>query len=52
MSGIGGSMFVSMTAAATVVWYRDEEVTLALGVTGPGRVRSGPEGRSSRGRLR
>jgi MFS family permease len=34
VSGIGGSVFVAMTAAAMVVWFREEEVTLALGVTG------------------
>jgi MFS transporter, ACS family, D-galactonate transporter len=34
VSGIGGSVFVAMTAAAMVVWFRDKEVTLALGVTG------------------
>jgi nitrate/nitrite transporter NarK len=34
ISGIGGSVFVAMTAAAMVVWFREKEVTLALGVTG------------------
>jgi MFS transporter, ACS family, D-galactonate transporter len=34
VSGIGGSVFVAMTAAAMVVWFREKEVTLALGVTG------------------
>ena len=34
VSGIGGSVFVAMTAAAMVVWFRDKEVTFALGVTG------------------
>src|SRR5271155_173888 len=34
VSGIGGSVFVAMTAAAMVVWFSDKEVTFALGVTG------------------
>ena len=34
VSGIGGSVFVAMTAAAMVVWFADKEVTFALGVTG------------------
>jgi predicted MFS family arabinose efflux permease len=34
LSGIGGSVFVAMTAAAMVVWFREKEVTLALGLTG------------------
>jgi MFS family permease len=34
VSGIGGSVFVAMTAAAMVVWFSDQEVTFALGVTG------------------
>jgi MFS transporter, ACS family, D-galactonate transporter len=34
ISGIGGSVFVAMTAAAMVVWFREKEVTFALGVTG------------------
>jgi MFS family permease len=34
VSGIGGSVFVAMTAAAMVVWFGDREVTFALGVTG------------------
>ena len=34
VSGIGGSVFVAMTAAAMVVWFREKEVTFALGVTG------------------
>jgi MFS transporter, ACS family, D-galactonate transporter len=33
-SGIGGSVFVAMTAASMVVWFREKEVTFALGVTG------------------
>jgi predicted MFS family arabinose efflux permease len=34
VSGIGGSVFVAMTAASMVVWFRDKGVTFALGVTG------------------
>jgi len=34
VSGIGGSVFVAMGTAAMVVWFRDKQVTLALGVTG------------------
>ena len=33
-SGVGGSVFVAMTAASMVVWFREKEVTFALGVTG------------------
>jgi len=33
-SGVGGSVFVAMTAASMVVWFHDKEVTFALGVTG------------------
>jgi len=33
-SGVGGSVFVAMTAASVVVWFREKEVTFALGVTG------------------
>jgi MFS transporter, ACS family, D-galactonate transporter len=33
-SGIGGSVFVAMTAASMVVWFRGNGVTFALGVTG------------------
>src|SRR5580658_9883874 len=32
-SGIGGSVFVAMGTAAMVVWFREHEVTFALGVT-------------------
>jgi MFS transporter, ACS family, D-galactonate transporter len=34
VSGIGGSVFVAMGTAAMVIWFRDKEVTLALGITG------------------
>jgi ACS family D-galactonate transporter-like MFS transporter len=34
VSGIGGSVFVAMGTAAMVVWFRDKQVTFALGVTG------------------
>ncbi len=34
VSGIGGSVFVAMATAAMVVWFRENEVTFALGVTG------------------
>ncbi|HUC14949.1 MAG TPA: MFS transporter [Acidimicrobiales bacterium] len=34
VSGIGGSVFVAMTAASMVVWFREKGVTFALGVTG------------------
>src|SRR5579862_7731544 len=34
VSGVGGSVFVAMTAASMVVWFREKEVTFALGVTG------------------
>ena len=33
-SGVGGSVFVAMTAASMVVWFHEKEVTFALGVTG------------------
>jgi MFS transporter, ACS family, D-galactonate transporter len=34
VSGIGGSVFVAVGMAAVVVWFRDHDVTLALGITG------------------
>src|ERR1700689_3007041 len=34
ISGIGGSVFVAVGMAAMAIWFRDHEVTLALGVTG------------------
>jgi ACS family D-galactonate transporter-like MFS transporter len=34
VSGIGGSVFVAVGTAAVVVWFRDRDVTLALGITG------------------
>jgi MFS family permease len=34
VSGVGGSVLVAVGTAAVVVWFRDKEVTLALGVTG------------------
>jgi MFS transporter, ACS family, D-galactonate transporter len=33
-SGIGGSVFIAVGTAAMVVWFRDKDVTLALGITG------------------
>jgi len=33
-SGVGGSVFVAMTAASMAVWFHNKEVTFALGVTG------------------
>lgn len=33
-SGIGGSVFIAVGTAAVVVWFRDKDVTLALGITG------------------
>src|ERR1700691_4759311 len=33
ISGIGGSVFVAVAMAAMAIWFRDHEVTLALGVT-------------------
>jgi hypothetical protein len=33
-SGVGGSVFVAMTAASMVVWFREKEVSFALGMTG------------------
>ena len=42
ISGIGGSVFVAMTAAAMVVWFREKEVTFALGVTGGAAFSAGP----------
>jgi ACS family D-galactonate transporter-like MFS transporter len=34
VSGIGGSVFVAVATAAVVVWFREKDVTLALGITG------------------
>jgi ACS family D-galactonate transporter-like MFS transporter len=34
VSGIGGSVFVAVGTAAVVVWFREKDVTLALGITG------------------
>jgi MFS transporter, ACS family, D-galactonate transporter len=34
VSGIGGSVFVAVGTAAVVVWFREQDVTLALGITG------------------
>jgi ACS family D-galactonate transporter-like MFS transporter len=33
-SGVGGSVFIAVGTAAMVVWFRDKDVTLALGITG------------------
>jgi ACS family D-galactonate transporter-like MFS transporter len=34
VSGIGGSVFVAVASAAVIVWFRDKDVTLALGISG------------------
>jgi MFS transporter, ACS family, D-galactonate transporter len=34
VSGVGGSVFIAVGTAAVVVWFRDKDVTLALGITG------------------
>ena len=34
VSGIGGSVFIAVGTAAVVLWFRDKDVTLALGITG------------------
>ena len=34
VSGIGGSVFVAVAMAAVVIWFREHDVTLALGITG------------------
>src|ERR1700677_2452573 len=34
VSGIGGSVFVAVGTAAVVVWFREKDVTLALGISG------------------
>ena len=34
VSGIGGSVFVAVGMAAVVIWFREHDVTLALGITG------------------
>jgi ACS family D-galactonate transporter-like MFS transporter len=34
VSGIGGSVFIAVGTAAVVAWFRDQDVTLALGITG------------------
>jgi MFS transporter, ACS family, D-galactonate transporter len=34
VSGIGGSVFVAVGTAAAVAWFREKDVTLALGITG------------------
>jgi MFS transporter, ACS family, D-galactonate transporter len=34
VSGVGGSVFVAVGTAAVVVWFRQKDVTLALGITG------------------
>ncbi len=33
-SGIGGSVFIAMGTAAVFVWFRERDVTFALGITG------------------
>src|ERR1700761_7793944 len=33
-SGVGGSVFIAVGTAAIVIWFRDKDVTLALGITG------------------
>src|ERR1700678_1345841 len=34
VSGVGGSVFIAVGTAAVVVWFRENDVTLALGITG------------------
>jgi MFS transporter, ACS family, D-galactonate transporter len=34
VSGVGGSVLVAVGTAAVVVWFREKDVTLALGITG------------------
>jgi ACS family D-galactonate transporter-like MFS transporter len=34
VSGVGGSVFIAVGTAAVVVWFREKDVTLALGITG------------------
>jgi ACS family D-galactonate transporter-like MFS transporter len=34
VSGVGGSVFIAVGTAAVVVWFRDHDVTFALGITG------------------
>src|ERR1700722_12193670 len=34
VSGVGGSVFIAVGTAAMVVWFREKDVTLALGITG------------------
>jgi predicted MFS family arabinose efflux permease len=34
VSGIGGSVFIAVGTAALGVWFREKDVTLALGITG------------------
>jgi MFS transporter, ACS family, D-galactonate transporter len=34
VSGVGGSVFIAVGTAAVVVWFREKNVTLALGITG------------------
>src|SRR5271170_5120240 len=33
-SGVGGSVFIAVGTAAVVVWFRERDVTLALGISG------------------
>jgi MFS transporter, ACS family, D-galactonate transporter len=34
LSGVGGSIFATITFAAVVAWFRDKDMTLALGISG------------------
>ena len=34
VSGVGGSVFIAVGTAAVVVWFREHDVTFALGITG------------------
>jgi len=40
VSGIGGSVFIAVGTAAVVVWFRRQDVTLALGITGGAELRA------------
>jgi MFS family permease len=49
VSGIGGSVFIAVGTAAVVVWFRDKDVTLALGITGGAVFSAGPPWRCMSG---
>src|ERR1017187_7887580 len=47
LSGVGGSVFIAVGTAAVVVWFRDKDVTLALGITGGAAFSVGAEPRTA-----